>query len=336
MSETNNLLSPELKRPLDRAALGDDTAALNALVGFLNSPVMESTTQGEGSTGEMALGAPPISEVSQLEKLQSAASRAEVPSVPRPTTPLAPPSQEQQPINLRRFFLTGGLCVGKDYVAGLTGATVEGFSRPVYHLAEFFFGAPVVKSAPGMSAWLTTITQWGRAVVSEQYPYTPARAVFIAAIRSLGGAHLLDETLGVEWANYGRDENLWLSAALSRIDKTNSERVAITNVRYGHEFKALTEKGFSNWHVFCSPAARAERLAKRKIATNSPLLKDASEQLAAQLDAQVIREISRNKTGPKLRCVWNSPEAVPSPRIWTVSDFCKAAGVPGSQSFDVE
>src|SRR6185436_696911 len=339
-SPANNLLASELKRPLDRAALGDDTAALNALVGFLNSPVMESTAQGDGSTGELATGAPPISEISQLEKAQSAASRAKPPRVAAaPTAPTAPPPSPVS-INLARVFYTGRLCSGKDYVAGLTGATVEGFARPLYHLAEFFFGVPVNaginKDVPGMRAFLQTAGQWGRGVVNEQYPYTPARAVFIAAIRSLAGAKLLDESLGVKWEDYGRDENLWLNAALARINVASPARVAITNVRYANEFKALTESGYTNWHVMTTPKEWEARLASRKIALNSPVLKDTSEQLAAHLDAQVIRTISQQKVGPKLRVIWNSTTPPPSSRLWTVQQFLDSANISAAPIIDNE
>jgi hypothetical protein len=160
--------------------------------------------------------------------------------------------------------------------------------------------------------------------VNAQYPLTTERAIFITAIRSLAESGVLEKSLGVDWSNFGRSENIWIDAALSRV-AADVGRVAITNVRFANEFRKLSEVGYSNWHVMTTPAEWQARLAARKIQPNDPVLKDTSEQLAANLDAQVIGTISKQRVGPKLRVIWNSTTPPPSPRLWTVAEFLKAS-----------
>lgn len=332
MNELTPIASRTLLTRDNKLTLGDDVAALNNLVGFLNSPLSggEDRAPGEASLAEAMSATLPDGE---SQAAQAAANpKARQPKGTAPQVGATPQAISAAPaIKFDRFFMTGKLCAGKDYLAAQTGASIEGISVPLYRVAEHFFGVPMDanknKDIPGMRAFLQTIGQWGRGTISSNYPVTPARAAFIMAVRAAAQSGAFDNRLGVVWEDYGTTENLWMNAALVRLAVANPERAAITNVRFPNEFKKLTENGWTNWHIVTSPTEWSERLAKRGIKPDAPVLRDDSEKLAASLDAQVVREISRSKNGPKLRCVWNSSAPCPSPRLFTVAEFLSAANV---------
>lgn len=335
----NSLLTPELKRPLDRLSLGNDAAAINSLVGFLNSPLMETaapkTSDGEMDAATALMQTTPTDEAqaAQVSANPNARHKAGPPLSVTPVVSTAAesalPSFVPAP-TLSKVFFTGGLCVGKDYVATLAGLPIEGFARPLYALAQHFFGTPVDANnnnkdgVPGMRAFLQTVGQWGRGTVNAQYPVTPARAAFAYVVRSLGASGMLPTDLGVAWDTFGSNENIWLDAALSRIAAAGTERISITNVRFGNEFKRLTQAGFTNFHVITTPAERIERLAKRGLTPQSPVLADVSEHLARALDKKVIEQLSGSRNGPKMRVIWNSSSPCPSARLWTLAEWTAA------------
>jgi hypothetical protein len=339
----NSLLTPELKRPLDRSSLGNDAAAVNALTSFLNSPLME-TAAPEARNGEMD-AATALMQTTPTDEAQAAQVSANPNARHKPAAAI-PTAASVAPVSgggtsalpsfvpapaLNKVFFTGGLCVGKDYVAALAGLPVEGFARPLYALANHFFGGVGISATdpnkdivPGMRAFLQTVGQWGRGTVNAQYPVTPTRAVFIAAVRSLGASGALPADLGVNWSTFGINENIWLDAALARIADAGTERISITNVRFANEFKRLSEAGFTNFHVITTPAERIERLAKRGLTPQSPVLKDISEHLAQALDKKVIEQLSGSRKGPKMRVIWNSSAPCPSARLWTLAEWTAA------------
>jgi hypothetical protein len=326
----NGLRGSTLKRPMDRAQMGQDTAALNALCGFLNVTTERSEKDVDPRSVRSA-PLPPASTPADSTGATMLASDPIMTSVVMPEQQLAPAATTAAPevpvAGLTRFFTTGRMCVGKDYIATKIGAEVHGFSEPLYALASYFFGFPVDantnKDLPGMREFLQRAGMWGRQHISNDYPLTTERAAFIAMIRGLP-ENTFPSTLGVSWHNYGTDENLWLNAALVRIALSNSERVAITNTRFENEFKKLSENGFVNWHVMTSPGELQARQAKRGVKPGAASLRDVSESLADKLDRQVIKTVSAQRNGPKLRVVWNSDTPPPSPRLWTVAEFVRA------------
>jgi len=330
-------LTTTLKRPMDKASLGNDSLALNNLCGFLNNPAVtgaEAPPKGAEPSASLVdktgatIAKDPLAMIT--ETLPSSAAKALEDLA-------APPAAE----SYDRLFFTGRLCVGKDYIAKLCGAQIFGFADPLYAVAKYFFGIEVTseknKDVPGMRAFLQAVGQWGRGTVSEKYPYTPARAMFIQAIRGLGLGCEIDPNhdLKVNWSNYGLSENIWLDAALDRIYKAQASRVALTNVRFSNEFKRLNnEPGWTHFHVMTSAKEWADRLAKRGLKTDAPVLKDISEIMAHQLDQNVIKQISGQKTGPKIHCIWNSTTPPPSPRLWTVAEFLAACAVTPATTSD--
>lgn len=297
----NDLLKSELKRPMDPSVRGNDVAALRNLVGFMNNPDIT------GAKMDVEDAAPSL------------------PPTPPPSVVHTPPTV---PVS-RRVYFTGRLGVGKDYVADQIGAPIFGFADPLYYLATYFFGVEVTstknKDIPGMRAFLQQAGQWGRNDVDEQYPYTPARAAFCLMVRLI--ADSLDQRLEVDWKQFGLDPLIWVSSMLKRCDKflaNNPEsRVATTNVRFQHEYKALSET-WQSWHVMCSSETWAKRLASKKIQPNAPVLSDKSEHMAISLDEQVRKTISAQREGTTLRVIWNDPDVPPpSARLITLSQFCE-------------
>jgi hypothetical protein len=317
---SNDLLAPNLKRPLDRTALGNDVAAINNLVGFLNSPTL-ATAEADAKHGEMD-AAVAMASTTPGQADQAAQAAANPTLVARKAPVAIAPPEPPAAIDSRRIFYSGRLCAGKDYIAAQTGAHIESFAAPLYALASAFFGVEVTatknKDLPGMRQFLQIAGQWGKGLIDAQYPVSPARAVFCNLVRS--AAIDFPSGLGVDWAQYGKEQNIWLDAALKRVE--GAEKVAITNVRFGFEFKALSDAGWTNFHVMTTPDEWQARLAKRNIKPSDPVLKDVSEQLAAALDAQVVSALSKQRNGPAL--CWNSDKPAPSPRLWTVKEFLAA------------
>lgn len=335
--EKIDLNQPALKRPMDKSQMGQEVGALNVLLGMLNDP---NVTGAEVPAEEkMKAKAKRKTLMERLAESKQVTQQEEQPETPvEIAAPAASVPTAATPRGFKRhpkIFLTGRLKAGKDYVASAGGYTIYGFSDPLNYLATHFTGIPVTanqnKDLPGMRAFLQTVGQWGRNIINEQYPITPARVLFVTMIRSLHAAKIIDG-YGVNWANFGADENLWLDALLNRYAETPAITAAVTNVRFENEFKRLQSEGWQHWHVITSPSAWAKRLALDKMTPASPQLKDTSEKLAADLDAQVTKQISASRNGPKLRCVWNDPDSPPpSSRLHTLQEFL-AASVEAQQT----
>jgi hypothetical protein len=314
-SEMSNLMKPtKLKRPLDKSLMGQDSAALNALVADLNNPNMQP------AEATVILGPPPKvnpSRVLQQHPEHQPPAPSEVDNLPLPAAP----------VSSRRIFFTGRIKSGKDYIATAVGAKIFGLADPLYYLVNHFTDAgisadSVTKDLPGARAMLQTVGQWGRGLVSAEYPLTPARACFVTMVRSLAAANVIAGYM-VDWENYGRSENLWLDACIKRVDAEHPDTlVAITNVRFENEFRRLQASGWAHYHVMCSTKTWQSRLVVDKIAPDSPALKDTSERLAAGLDNDVTKQVSKQRSGPMLHCVWNDPVTPAiSPRLYSVAQF---------------
>ena len=231
------------------------------------------------------------------------------------------------------LFFTGRIRAGKDHVATAAGAKIFGFADPIYQLASHYFGIEVTstsnKDISGMRAALQIFGQWGRGTLSDKYPVTPARALFIESVRSK--ALSLPSTLLVDWASYGTNENIWLDACLRRVavyqDENPGARVAITNCRFENEFKALKGAGWRHFHIMCSPKTWSARLALGKLTPESPSVKDLSEAMSAAIDADVIKRTSAQRAGAKLAVVWNDSVPRISDRMHTLESFLQSLGV---------
>lgn len=236
---------------------------------------------------------------------------------PAPVAAISPPAEKAP----ERIFFTGRLAVGKDYVAAAGLYPVIGFADPIYALAETFFKGVTVnaatgKDAPGMREFLQAVGQWGRGEVSPQYPYSPIRAIFLVMIRSLAASGALPAR--VAWNNFGTPD-FWIDTLLARAE--GAKRLAITNCRFENEFTRLRAAGWTHYHIICHTTTWAKRLAEKRLTVDAPAVKDISERLAGQLDSQVMHLLSREKSGAKLRVIWNDTVPSPSARLYTLDEF---------------
>lgn len=317
-----------------------EVAALNSLLNAMNDPNIQGIEVPKGvdpkASGELELKA-------RLEKLHADEKKAKAAELATKANPLGvdyPPiknlPREPEPIatQVKLLFFTGRLGTGKDNAAAAAGATVFGFADPLYAMASHYFGVKVTategKDLPGIREFLQLAGQWGRNVVTEKYPLTVPRAIFQQWARADG----ILKHFGfpeVAWESFGLNAEIWLNACIARAEAYREENpsatVAVTNCRFEHEFKRLQACNFQHWHVMCSAKTWAARLAKLNLTPESPAVRDLSESLAGQLDGSVIKQLSAEKQGPKLRVIW-SDEAVPSPspRLHTVETFLKSIG----------
>lgn len=325
----NELTDTKLKRPLDKLNMGHDVAALNALLSFMNNTKITGAVVPKGvsvKAGEVA-SAPAVASAIAKEDAKFPGIKHGVDPNPLRVTLRNP----------QRIFYTGLIGAGKDFVAEQTEAKIFGFADPLYHLAEYFFGISVNskqgKDIPGVRQFLQAAGQWGRGEINEQYPFTPSRACFVSMIRSLGEAGRFNPQYCIDWAEYGKNKDLWLDGCNQRVEQFLSEnsgsRVAITNCRFSNEFKRLKELGWQHTHIMCSPETRAKRVT---VGANS---KDVSEQLANFLNSDVTKRISAQPKGAKLRVIWNDSAPAPSPRLYSVAEFLQSLNVANAEELIV-
>jgi hypothetical protein len=307
----NELKDTKPTRPLETLP-GQDAAGLGALCNFINDPALTDPNYD-----------PSVRRV--------APSPAPVPTPkPKPVVVQQPQSPIIAHFNGQKIFYTGRLAAGKDFVAERSGAMIFGFADPMYAVASHFFGVEVTatknKDLPGMRTFLQILGQWGKGIVSEQYPYTPTRACFITMIRSLGALGKLDPS--VEWENYGKKDSLWTDSLVKRAATAPADRrVAATNARFDVEFNALQGAGWTHFHVLCSPKTWEKRLAAKKLTPASKELADVSEQMATKMDRGITHMLSTDPKGPKIRCVWNDDAPCPSPRLFTLNEFLQEVSI---------
>jgi len=311
----NQKPTPRLVVNQPRATAGE-LAALNDTLNLMNSQIGAEVPPGENVKAPVNVPTAVIPPPAEVEippglTVEKDAALDEIPPL--------------QPVTTKRIFFTGQLAAGKDYCAAAINAKTLGFADPLYAIATAFFGFEVSstknKGVPGMRAFLQTIGQWGRRVISEKYPVTPARALLCQEIRRRGVAG--DFGFGeVDWESFGRGENIWVDAGIKRAEKSFAPIVAITNCRFDNEVKALREAGFSHWHVMCHSTTWAKRLAALKLTVDAPQVKDLSEQLAIRIQQHIVKQVSAQKSGGKMNVIWSDDFVPPpSPRFFTIKEF---------------
>lgn len=284
-------------------AIKRDELAMSSLTSLINNPEFVEGNS-EGDSGKFSR--PPS------DPLPNAAELKHTTIPPTPVAPVPPPEPEpEQPINFEsRICTTGRLNAGKDTFLNSLGRTIHGFADPLYAIQKAFFGTDD-KKAPGARVFLQKVGQWGRGMVSAQYPLTTERAVFITLMQALG------QTLGfsVDWAQFGKTDTLWVDALLART--ADLDNIGVSNVRFKNERESLTAAGFVHYHVMASPNTLQRRWAAAGIAPNDPVLNDGSEQMAIALDKAALE--AGRKPGGKLRVIWSDKQVKsPSPRFITL------------------
>lgn len=323
-----------ISTPLPNVTQGsrNELAGLNDLVNMMNDPEITGAVVPPGVETTATLVAPTATVTENVENVELPTDAEMAPLPPSPgvvsihgvddaVLPVAATPQQV-------LFFTGQLASGKDHCAGLIGARVVGFADPIYSIASYFFGVEVTatqnKQLPGMRAFLQLVGQWGRNVINEQYPVTPARALFVQNVRKLGEAGEFGNHF-VAWDRFGSDENLWVDSGIARIRQASESLLAISNCRFPNEFKSLSGAGFKHYHCMCSAQTWAKRLAAMKLTPESPQVKDYSEQMATAISRKVLQTISKQARGGKLNVIWNDENVPPpSPRFFTLAEFVKA------------
>jgi hypothetical protein len=318
--------------------LRSEAASLNNLLGMLNNPALTGAEVPPDAKEKVKVRVP------MHPNLRRAPSPALTAPVPTATTQpesgaLDAVSGEASPVPaasttnrvpVNRLFFTGGMGVGKDYVAAAAGAFVIGFADPIYSLVEALFpGLQVTategKDIPGVRELLQTLGQWGRGEVNAKYPLTPARALMRVHVLSL--ANGLPADLCVDWSAWGVNKDIWLDSLLARAAKLDAvRRVAATNVRFENELRRLRSDGWAHYHVMCSQATRQDRLRKIGVPLSGASLSDMSERLAMALDADVTKKIKQPGTS-RLKVIWNDTAPPPSPRIFTVNQWLQELAI---------
>lgn len=320
----SNLVDDQTKQPNHslQGAVAEERALLGIL-GVVNTP--EFSTDPEGSPGPFSAPDTDLVPSKKDQRTARPVPRKAAPGqalidAPAPSPkPALRPKRTMEPL----IFMTGRLRRGKDHIMTQLGYNIQAFADPLYALCSYFFGN-CDKKQPGVRKFLQLAGQWGRGVVNEQYPLTPARAMFITMIRTL--ADQLPR-MHVNWAEFGFNENIWNDALISRAnalitDVSEVNRVGVSGCRFENEYKKLEANGFTHYHVMCSPETWAKRLATVGLKPNSPEVNDYSEKLAIALDNDAIQSVRMKPVGPKLRVIWNDEFVkAPSSRFYTLNEL---------------
>lgn len=223
---------------------------------------------------------------------------AEVPpeeEQPPVTPPLAAPSPSPSlaptPPAILRVVFTGQSGVGKDYVANAAGLPVVHVDTAIRVMVRHIFQDA---SDSEIQSLVDTFRAWGNGVVSPQYPLTPAR-------------WLIARVMAESWGKSG----YWLRDAID-----GPQRAAVTDITTGDDFKTLSDAGFVHFHVMCSASTLQSR----------PRRQGADNRMATHLDNQVVKRISAQKVGDRLRVIWNDPVTPPPApaRFWTLEQFIES------------
>ena len=167
-----------------------------------------------------------------------------------------------------------------------------------------------------LGGFIREITAWGEGIVTPDFPFTAARALFCDKMHEAGVNG--DMMMGVSVAEFGTP-GFWTKSLLARVTRhINSSPagcVAVTDIQTPEQYKTLREAGFRAYHVACHNNTRA----KRGAAVND------FSRVAAMIEQDITNKLSRSPKGEKLWCVWNDTEnAAPSQRLLTLSEFLAA------------
>lgn len=315
----SELKDTKLQRPMEKT--GDDVAVLRGLVGLMNDPNVTGAvvppeeklpTSGliHGTAPHLPPNAPPTSPpMTPIDAVQAEVKVIEPPK-PRPVT--TPPPE---PVRGKKLFFTGHPRAGKSYLAAKLGARVFEFLDPALAMAAAAFGGD---TAPGaINAFLAEVAVWGEGEVTDRYPLTTTRAMFLDNIREAGESG--DRLFGVSVVSFGT-QGFWARSLLARVKRYQQANprhmVAVTNVTTPDQYNALRNAGFSPYHVMCNALTRSSRGGSET----------ASQQLAESIERDITRKISESPHGKRLWCVWcDEKYPVLSPRILTVQEFLQSA-----------
>lgn len=210
------------------------------------------------------------------------------------------PAPVAEPVNLSRIFFTGRSGAGKSYLAGLLGAAEFCIQDPILRMLSEEFGDGLKGQYP--ADFVNLVIMWGEGFVSDKVPITATRFLFSSKARNL---------FGEDFGKPGFWTRRMLDAALEHDGQS-----VITTVTEEKQATALKEAGFTHYHIMCSNPTLQQR-AKRK---------GANDNLANALDAQVLKAISMQRDGAKLKAIWCDTVAPTlSARLYDIGGFLAEA-----------
>lgn len=238
---------------------------------------------------------------SPIPKTQSVVQQAiaEPQAQPQPVAPPPPPPPQPQSIDLSRIFFTGRSGVGKTHLAGLLGAAEFCIQDPILRMLSEEF-AELKGNYP--YDFINLVILWGEGVITDKVPITATRILFSREAKRLWGS---------EFGTSGFWTRRLLDAALEHDGQS-----VVTTVTDEKQFTALKEAGLVHFHVMCSNPSLQQRQRR----------KGANDALANTLDNQVMKALSMQREGPKIRAIWCDSTAPPlSSRLYDIGGFLAEA-----------
>lgn len=219
----NELTPGKLARPMDRAAMNNDLAVLNQLLGVLNNPLIT--------------GAEPPK------------------NAPKPT-PAAPTIQMSAfKLSSNKIFFTGAAKAGKSWLSAKIAAVPFELDDPIRAMARDVFGSDAREG--DLAEFTHEVFAWGEGQVSKKFPLTASRALFIGNARESQA-----KVFGISTSTFGTSA-FWLNSLAARVNafaKANpKEIVAVTDVGTAEQYKFLRAAGFMPIHVMCHNLTRNGR-----------------------------------------------------------------------------
>lgn len=243
------------------------------------------------------------------------------------------------------------MLAGKDHVAKSCRSFPLNPADPIYLLAQRILGTSD-KSAPGVRRFMQLVGQWGWGCLSNEYPLSVERALFIDKLRFMGlqGGWLSfpDGKTGIPWdtfLDFGREKEFWINILIYRLKQllqhqqqciewlkaegsTAKQHLAlqpdavahasrplnlcVSSVRYEHELSPLKHHGFEHYLVMCSEETRQERMKAKGYQPNLQDANDISESLARKLAT----------TLPDNQIIWNDHRPMPEGKSYhLLADF---------------
>lgn len=280
-------LKAQLKKPLDPQALANDDLALRSLANMLNDPnqqfdlsaIKTGEYPGPEKAGEYSGPSGPGGTTQFADPIPEAPAPVPIP------TPVPAPAAQSAPL---RLVFTGKPGVGRRWLAQQLGAQVVDLFDGFRDLAKTCFDTD--EGVPDV--FYQAVQAWGDGLVSDKWPLIPTRALFVDLARRKFEA------------NFGTS-GFWLGRALGLAQQASGQAIVI-GVTSEEQFKRLTGAGFVHFHVLCSNATYATR-------TKRP---GEDVTFANALDNNVMQQISRQRNGERLRCIWNDNQPPPSGRFF--------------------
>jgi hypothetical protein len=300
--------------------LGNDALILRQLVGQLNDPRLDPRTDPSkplpptspeiaaeinavlDSTGPREIvPAPPMNFPVPWSAASEAGEPGKAPAGVSvlPPTPPPVPTKPAETLDPTRILLTGRNGTDASKLAYATGAKVFGLAESVFVFAQAWADSVDIRGFPAIAQRLHA---WGDGSITAENPMSLERVWITHTARQID-------------AGFGKP-GFWARRLLSEIDEYRAAQprpVIVIGISELADFVLFrNEAKFTHFHVMVSNATLAKRL---------PSGQPSQDQVSTALDNDVIRKISAEKNGIKLRCVWNDDAAPPTNRFWSAAEF---------------